>query len=50
MIYHKSLYLVFIVLINILTVISSFDSSKSVNQKMTAKETRNAKIYLRDVI
>ena len=42
MIYHKSLYLVFIVLINILTVISSFDSSKSVNQKMTAKETTSS--------
>ena len=39
MIYHKSLSLVFIVLINILTVISSFDSSKAVNQKMAAKET-----------
>lgn len=34
---------VFIVLINILTVISSFDSSsKAVNQKMTAKETTSS--------
>ena len=39
---HKSLSLVFVVLINILTVISAFDSSKAVNQKMTAKETTSS--------
>ena len=32
----------FIVLISILTVISSFDNSKAVNQKMTAKETTSS--------
>lgn len=42
MIYHKPSSLVFIVLINILTVVSSFDSSKAVNQKMTAKETTSS--------
>ena len=42
MYYHKPSSLVFIVLINILTVISSFDSNKAVNQKMTAKETSSS--------